>query len=114
MTLNRVCVVCEGPKGGPHPRRLIRSYMRMPWEPPEWHLLPPGIRPLELLHAEDWPVHGHLIRLRCPVCRFDEKRRLDRDYGNDYPPFSAVFEKLRNAGVREISVWALVGLVWDV
>ena len=40
------------------------------------------------------------IRLRCRDCRLDEKHRLDRDYGRDYPPFSAAFEKLRANGVQ--------------
>ena len=119
--MNGVDVFCNGPKDAPHPRRVIRTYMRLPNEPPEWQWLrwrpakqsvisPPAWRPRE---AGKWPVHGDTIRLHCSDCRFDEKRSLDRNYGHDYPPFSELFEKLWNAGVREISVRALVErVVW--
>ena len=113
MSVDRIEVVCEGPPDMPHPRRVIRCYVRLPdVEPAEWHWLPTDRRPLDALDAGDWPVHGQRIRLRCRDCRLDEKHRLDRDYGRDYPPFSAAFEKLRANGVREIGARALVGLVW--
>jgi hypothetical protein len=113
VSIDRIEVVCDGPPDMSHQRTVIRRYVRLPVEPPEWWWLPAtDRRPLDALDAGDWPVHGQRIRLRCRDCRLDEKRRLDRDYGRDYPPFSAVFEKLRANGVQEVSVQALVRRVW--
>ncbi len=112
-----VVVYCEGPADAPHPRRTIRCYMPASVfstsgrQDRSWILLPNTPKVWDSDNV-NWPVHHDVIELFCRDCRFDEKRRLDRAYGREYPPFSAVFEKLSASGVHEISVRALVGLVW--
>lgn len=110
-------VVCCGPPNAPHDRQVILEYTRFG---DDWHLMPPpGMARLALAgapveHQVHWPVHGDQIRLRCRdrACRFDEKRRLDRSYGETFPPFSVVFDGFSAAGKWEISARALVAHVW--
>lgn len=108
-------MVCYGPPDTPHERHIIREYTR---QHDGWRIAPPaGLARLTLEgapveHKIEWAKHGDQIELRCRHCRFDEKRRLDRVYGETYPPFSAVFDALAAAGVWEISARGLAGQVW--
>lgn len=119
MEPNTITVVCCGPASNPHPRRELLSYhLTVDDDGPHWWLLPPGgIARMALdgaptVHKVDWPTHGNRIRLRCTDCKFDEKRTLDRRYRREFPPFSTVFDKLREAGVSEISARGLAATAW--
>ncbi len=123
---NVVYVYCDGPADAPHPRYKVRIYARVfdreervfdgkpRWVDgePRWVYLPRSFyRPLRETVKLSFAGHGDRILLRCPDCRFNEKRRLDRHYGPEFPPFSAAFEKLWANGKKEISVRELVALV---
>lgn len=101
--IERIAVTCSGPPDDHHLRRVLRRYERV--SPGEWYLEAPTDR--TLLDAGDQPVHGTAIRLHCQDCRLDIKRRLDQPHERDYPPFSEVFERLREAGVTEIDARSL-------
>jgi hypothetical protein len=106
LGISRMTVYCDGPADVPHARTVLRRYLRMPVPGPlAWFLLPATGNVPE--SRSDWPDHGDAIRLRCRDCRLDLKRSLDHRYGRDYPPFTAVFERLHAAGVDEISARAL-------
>ena len=108
--MTTISVVCCGQE--------IRGYLREAHIPGKWRLLPPegqGRQRLEYeakLQGADWPVHRDAIQLRCRECGYNEQRRLDGTYGQDFPPFSEVFERLAEQGLSEISAKNLVSLVW--
>ena len=116
MTMDEMVVYCAGPKGSPHPRRVLRRYTRAndgTWGQP--HSGNPADRYGELAKPADFPAqkdHGDTIELRCKDCRYNPKRRLDRAYGRNFPPFDVVFEKLWEHGKFDISAKELVEVVW--
>lgn len=101
-------VVCVGPPDAPHPRQMIRRYTRLTAS--EWVLMPPLGVDIDMM--DDRPVHGDKIQFRCRDCKFNAERRLDRYYGEDYPPLSMVFEKWWAAGQSEITARGLVSQLW--
>jgi hypothetical protein len=112
-----MAVNCGGPVDKPHPPDPVRVCGGGGWyqrfTPGEWTLLPRGIYMSNSdIKPDDRPTHGSQIRLTCRTCSLDERRNLDREYGDSFPPFSEVFEKLCAAGQDAISAQALVRLVW--
>jgi hypothetical protein len=116
---NVVYVYCDGPADAPHPRYKVRIYARVLDREervldgePRWVCVPRSLyRPFRESGKLSFAGHSDKVRLHCPDCRFNEKRRLDRHYGPEFPPFSAVFEKLWANGLKEISVRELVARV---
>lgn len=114
-----ITVFCEGPPDVPHPRQVLRRYARQDADPPQWWQMP-AIEALNMEGAPGafkpatWPRVRRHLTLRCRDCRLHVKRTLDRDYDQDYPPVSAVLERLRANGRSEISARGLDSVVdWN-
>jgi hypothetical protein len=122
VNIYSMIVFCEGTSDAPHPRREVAKYY---WEGGGYYhpdrdgrwLKQPTTTAVWVdgsWEENENAVHGSAIRLRCKDCGDNEKRRLDRSYGPEFPPFSAVFDVLGEHGINEISVRALVDRVqWD-
>lgn len=115
-----ISVYCEGPTDAEHPREPIERYRRV--ELPGGHVswFPTSDRTVVDLIGDEPQQHPPLVksgyrsklRFHCLVCRFDEKRGTGTAQLGTYEHMSEFLERLHHAGVRDVSVRALVDLVW--